>query len=186
MDFSISFEPWEEDREKNLQDAQIRLEYVPHRECSPSIEQQWGALPICKAASWIWYGWHDEEHSPYTVFLPHWTSQWWRIFSIDSLCSQASVMKESVPYHFCPHFLSLSISRMGNILHPFIMFPSLPSICNDGKRSLSFLSSFPFKAFAMIEILPILKSSFSSASSLKDREYCSLKDRKNCYPMVWN
>jgi hypothetical protein len=34
---------------------------------------------------------------------------------------------------------------------PSIMFPSLQSICNDGKYFLSFLSSFPFKASAIIE-----------------------------------
>jgi hypothetical protein len=40
---------------------------------------------------------------------------------------------------------------------PSIMFSSLPSICNDGEHSLSFLSSFPFEAFAMIESTPYLK-----------------------------
>jgi hypothetical protein len=40
---------------------------------------------------------------------------------------------------------------------PFIMFPSLPSICNDGEHSLSFLSSCPFEAFAVIETTPYLK-----------------------------
>jgi hypothetical protein len=40
---------------------------------------------------------------------------------------------------------------------PSIMFPSLPSICNDGKHFLLFLSSFPFEASAMIESTPYLK-----------------------------
>jgi hypothetical protein len=40
---------------------------------------------------------------------------------------------------------------------PTIMFPSLPSICNDREHSLSFLSSFPFEAIAMIESTPYLK-----------------------------
>jgi hypothetical protein len=40
---------------------------------------------------------------------------------------------------------------------PSIMFSSLPSICNNGEHSLSFLSSFPFEAFAMIESTPYLK-----------------------------
>jgi hypothetical protein len=40
---------------------------------------------------------------------------------------------------------------------PSIMFPSLPSICNDGEHSLSFLSSFPFDASAMIESTSYLK-----------------------------
>jgi hypothetical protein len=40
---------------------------------------------------------------------------------------------------------------------PSIMFPSLPSICNDGEHSLSFLSSFLFEASAMIESTPYLK-----------------------------
>jgi hypothetical protein len=34
---------------------------------------------------------------------------------------------------------------------PSIMFLSLPSICNDGKHFLPFLSSFPFEASAMTE-----------------------------------
>jgi hypothetical protein len=40
---------------------------------------------------------------------------------------------------------------------PSIIFSSLPSICNDGLHSLSFLSSFPFAASAMIESTPYLK-----------------------------
>jgi hypothetical protein len=40
---------------------------------------------------------------------------------------------------------------------PSIMFPSLPSICNDREHFLSFLSSFPFEASAMIESTPYLK-----------------------------
>jgi hypothetical protein len=40
---------------------------------------------------------------------------------------------------------------------PSIMFPSFPSIYNDGEHSLSFLSSFPFEASAMIESTPYLK-----------------------------
>jgi hypothetical protein len=40
---------------------------------------------------------------------------------------------------------------------PFIMFPFLPRICNDGEYSLSLLSSFLFKASAMIESTPYLK-----------------------------
>jgi hypothetical protein len=40
---------------------------------------------------------------------------------------------------------------------PSIMFPSLPSIYNDGEHSLSFLSSFLLEAFAMIESTSYLK-----------------------------
>jgi hypothetical protein len=40
---------------------------------------------------------------------------------------------------------------------PSIMFASLPSIYNDREHSLSFLSSFPFEASAMIESTPYLK-----------------------------
>jgi hypothetical protein len=40
---------------------------------------------------------------------------------------------------------------------PSIMVPSLPSICNNGVHSLSFLSSFLFEASAMIESTPYLK-----------------------------
>jgi hypothetical protein len=40
---------------------------------------------------------------------------------------------------------------------PSIMFPSLPSICNNGEHSLSFLSSFLFEAFAMLESTSYLK-----------------------------
>jgi hypothetical protein len=39
---------------------------------------------------------------------------------------------------------------------PSIMFPSLPSVCNDGKHSLSLLSSFSFEVSAMIESSPYL------------------------------
>jgi hypothetical protein len=58
------------------------------------------------------------------------------------------------------------------------MFPSLPSIYNDREHSLSFLSSFPFEASAMIESTPYLKILYSLCQQLKDRE--------NCYPMVRN
>jgi hypothetical protein len=34
---------------------------------------------------------------------------------------------------------------------PSIMFPSFPSICNDGEHSLSIFSSFPFEASVMID-----------------------------------
>jgi hypothetical protein len=40
---------------------------------------------------------------------------------------------------------------------PSIIFPSLPSIYNDREHSLSFLSSFPFEASAMIESTSYLK-----------------------------
>jgi hypothetical protein len=50
---------------------------------------------------------------------------------------------------------------------PSIMFSSLPSICNDGEHSLSFLSSFPFEAFAMIESTPYLKILISLCQQLK-------------------
>jgi hypothetical protein len=40
---------------------------------------------------------------------------------------------------------------------PSIMLPSFPSICNDGKQSLSFLSSFSFEASIIIESTPYLK-----------------------------
>jgi hypothetical protein len=38
-----------------------------------------------------------------------------------------------------------------------IMFPSLPSIYNDREHTLSFVSSFSFKASAMIKSTPYLK-----------------------------
>jgi hypothetical protein len=50
---------------------------------------------------------------------------------------------------------------------PSIMFPSLPNICNDEEHSLSFLSSFPFKASAMIENTPYLKILISLCQQLK-------------------
>jgi hypothetical protein len=50
---------------------------------------------------------------------------------------------------------------------PSIMFPSLPSICNDGEHSLSFLSSFPFEASTMIESTPYLKILISLCKQLK-------------------
>jgi hypothetical protein len=50
---------------------------------------------------------------------------------------------------------------------PSIMFPSLPSICNDGEHSLSFFSSFPFEASAMIESTPYLKILISLYWQLK-------------------
>jgi hypothetical protein len=72
---------------------------------------------------------------------------------------------------------------MGNALHPLyfhllehlndgeyspsIMFPSLPSICNDGEHSLSFLSSFSFEASAMIESTSYLKLLISKCQQLK-------------------
>jgi hypothetical protein len=40
---------------------------------------------------------------------------------------------------------------------PSIIFPSLPSICNDGEHSLSFLSSFLVEASAMIKSTPYPK-----------------------------
>jgi hypothetical protein len=40
---------------------------------------------------------------------------------------------------------------------PSILFPYLPSICNDREHFLSFLSSFLFEASAMIESTPYLK-----------------------------
>jgi hypothetical protein len=50
---------------------------------------------------------------------------------------------------------------------PSIMFPSLPSIRNDGEHFLSFLSSFPFEASAMIESTPYLKLLISLCQQLK-------------------
>jgi hypothetical protein len=40
---------------------------------------------------------------------------------------------------------------------PSIIFSSLPSICNDGKHSLSFFSSYPFEASVLIKSSPYLK-----------------------------
>jgi hypothetical protein len=80
-----------------------------------------------------------------------------------------------------PHPLYFHLKHLNDGEYsPSIMFSSLPSICIDGEHSLSFLSSFPFKASAMIESTPYQKilMSLCHASSLKDRE--------NCYPMVWN
>jgi hypothetical protein len=50
---------------------------------------------------------------------------------------------------------------------PSIMFTSLPSIYNNGEHSLSFLSSFPFEASAMIESTPYLKIFVSLCQQLK-------------------
>jgi hypothetical protein len=50
---------------------------------------------------------------------------------------------------------------------PSIIFPSFPSIYNDGKYSLSFLSSFPFEAFAMIESTSYQKILISLYQQLK-------------------
>jgi hypothetical protein len=50
---------------------------------------------------------------------------------------------------------------------PSIMSSSLPSLRNDGEHSLSFLSSFPFKASAMIESTPYLKIPMSLYQQLK-------------------
>jgi hypothetical protein len=50
---------------------------------------------------------------------------------------------------------------------PSIVFPSFPSIYNDGEHSLSFLSSFPFEASAMIESTLYLKILVSLCQQLK-------------------
>jgi hypothetical protein len=60
----------------------------------------------------------------------------------------------SAPHPLCFHFLEhLNDGKYS----PSIMLPFLPSSCNDGKHSLSFLSSFPFEASAMIESTLYLK-----------------------------
>jgi hypothetical protein len=50
---------------------------------------------------------------------------------------------------------------------PSIMFSSLPSICNDREHSLSFLFSFLFEAFAMIESTSYPKILISLCEQLK-------------------
>jgi hypothetical protein len=67
-------------------------------------------------------------------------------------------VKGSTPHPLYFHLLEL---LNDGEYSPSIMFPSLPSIYNDGEHSLSFLSSFPFEASAMIESTPYLKSSIS-------------------------
>jgi hypothetical protein len=109
-------------------------------------------LPIYKADFWVTWAKAMER----------------QLFGIDMAGMMVSAF-HPLYFHFLEHLNDGEYS-------PSIMFPSLPSICNDGEDSLSFLSSFPFEAFAMIESTPYLKSSFSFANSLKDRE--------NCYPMV--
>ena len=49
-----------------------------------------------------------------------------------------------------------------------IMFPSLPSIYNNWEHSLSFLSSFPFEASAIIESTPYIKIFISLYQQLKE------------------
>jgi hypothetical protein len=56
-----------------------------------------------------------------------------------------------------PLYFHLLEHLNGGEYSPSIMFPSLPSIYNDREHSLSFLSSFPFEASAMIESTPYLK-----------------------------
>jgi hypothetical protein len=63
-------------------------------------------------------------------------------------------MMESVPH---PLYFYLLEHLNDGEYSPSITFPSLSSICIDGEHSLSFLSSFPFEAFAMIESTPYLK-----------------------------
>jgi hypothetical protein len=115
------------DREKNLQDAQIWLEYVLYRKRSPSIEQL------------FWLTWAKGKCSPFAE----------QLFRTDMVGMMRSALHPL-------YFLLLEHLNVGEY-SPSIMFPSLPSICNDGEHSLSFLSSFPFKAFTMIESTPYLK-----------------------------
>jgi hypothetical protein len=99
-------------REKNLQDTEIRLEDVPYRERSPSIEQL--LVDMDKG---------NGERSPSAgqffgtdmagVMGSADISTSLSISMMGStphpLCShpfQSSLMKGSTPYHFCPHFLS--------------------------------------------------------------------------------
>jgi hypothetical protein len=73
-------------------------------------------------------------------------------------------MMKSAPhplyFHLLEHFNDGEYS-------PSIVFLSLPSIYNDGEHFLSFLSSFPFKAFAMMESTPYLKILISLCQQLK-------------------
>ena len=117
-----------------------------------------GVLPIYEAAFLIDIGKNNRERSPSAK----------QLLELIWL-----VLLGALPIHYIS--TSLSIFNDGEY-SPSIMFPSFPSICNDGKHSLSFLSSFPFEASAMIESTPIQKPPFPSTNSLKDR--------KNCYPMV--
>jgi hypothetical protein len=63
-------------------------------------------------------------------------------------------MMESAPH---PLYFHLLEHLNDGEYSPSIMFPSLPSIYNDREHSLSFLSSFPFEASAMIKSTPYLK-----------------------------
>jgi hypothetical protein len=81
----------------------------------------------------------NEERSPSTK----------QLFGID----MAGVMG-SAPH---PLYFHLLKHLNDGEYSPSIMFPSLSSICNDGKHSLSFLSSFLFEASAMIVSTPYLK-----------------------------
>jgi hypothetical protein len=72
-----------------------------------------------------------------------------QLFGID----MAGVMKNAshtLYFHLLEHFNDGEYP-------PSIMFPSFPSIYNDEEFSLLFLSSFPFKASAMIESTTYLK-----------------------------
>ena len=57
-------------------------------------------------------------------------------------------MMESAPHLLYFHLLEHSNDGEYS---PTVMFPSLPSICNDGEHFLLFLFSFLFEAFVMIE-----------------------------------
>jgi hypothetical protein len=96
-------------------------------------------LPIYKAAFLVDMGKGNGERSPFGK----------QFFGTDMVSVMGST-PHSLYFHLLEHLNNGKYS-------PSIMFPSLPTICNDGEHSLSFLSSFPFEAFVMIESTPYLK-----------------------------
>jgi hypothetical protein len=102
------------DREKNLQDAEIRLEDVPHRECSSSLKQLFGIAMagVMESTSHPLYfhlleQLNDKEYFPSIMFpsLPSIYNDREHSLSFLSLFPfEASAMIESTPYLKILHF----------------------------------------------------------------------------------